>query len=206
MAPKTTQPPRIAEKLVNWLAAAYEPIVGDFAEEFEGRVEGNGRFRATIWYWQQLIRSTPALVQLNLTDRYDRRCQSMIVKLTKRDKWFLILGIIFLIPATSIGFTGILSSAFGVSGPMNSMFDFVRSSPLLVWFVHPVVIMGGLILAFLLNALPVFRFDWSNQQDQVIGTVAIRKGYVWQLVVIGVVTFFVLLIFVYLLAENFAVF
>jgi len=188
------------------LAAAYDPIVGDFVEEFERVVEKNGRFSATLWYYQQLIRSIPALILLNLIYQYERRWQPMMKVLTKRDKLFLVLGILLLIPAVLIGITGILSSAFGVSGPMNSMFDYLHSSPLLAWIVHPITIMGGLVAAFFLNALPVFQLDVSNQADRFVGTIAIRKGYMLQLAVIGVVTFFVTLIFFYLLAENFALF
>ena len=199
------KPPRLAEKLLARLAAVHEPIVGDFAEEFAQMVEENGRFQAFTWYYQQLIRSLPALVQLNLTEQYERRWHPMIKALTTRDKLFLVLGILLLIPAALIGTTGILSSAFGMSGPMNSMFDFLQSSPLLAWIVHPVTIMGGLAAAFLLNALPVFQVSMSNQEDRLVGTIAIRKGYVLQLAVISVVSFFVSLIFLYLLAENFGI-
>lgn len=204
MLPQRAVPPRMAEKLLHLLAppAGREWIMGDFREEFAEGVGENGRFRATIWYWQQLFRSAPALYRLKLIHQYERRWLPMMTTLSKRDKQFLFLGVLLLIPAMLIGIPGILFSAFGLAGPMNGIIGFLESSPLLAWLIHPVLIMGGLAVAFLLNALPVFQFSLSNQEDRFVGMIAIRKGRLLHLTVIGVVAFFALLIVTYLLAEN----
>ena len=179
--------------LLRWLGAP-EFIIGDFVEEFEQVVAENGRFQANIWFGQQLIRSIPALCQ--------RRWQESMKTLTKRDKQFFVFGSLALIPALMIGVTGSLHSLFGISAPMNNMFDFVRSTPLLAWLIHPAVILGGLVVAFVLNALPVLHISLYNQDEAWQGTISLRKGYWLHLIVLGTAVLFGLIIFLYLLAEN----
>jgi len=187
------EPPRIAEVLLHWLGTP-DYIIGDFVEGFESVMVRNGRFRATVWFWQQLIRSTPTLCQ--------RRWQIMMKALTKRDKQLFVFGVFLLIPALLIGVTGVLHSVFGISTPMNNMFDFLYSSPLLAWIVHPAVILGGLAAAFLLNALPVVQISVRNQEEVLVGSLTIRKGYWLHMGVLATAVLFLLGIFLYLLAEN----
>ncbi len=185
--------PRLVERLLGWLGVP-DYIIGDFVEEFARGVVRNGRFRANIWFWQQLIRSTPVL--------YQRRWQAIMKTLSKRDKQFFVFGIFLLIPALLIGVTGILHSVFGILAPMNNMFDYLYSSPLLAWIVHPVVILGGLTAAFILNALPVLQISVRNQEEALVGSLTIRKGYWLHLGILATAVLFVLVIFLYLLVEN----
>ena len=192
MSSKHCQPPRLAEQLLIRLGAP-DFIIGDFAEEFEQVVE-NGHIQANIWYWSQLFRSTPTLCQ--------RRWQATMKTLTKRDKQFFVLGVFLLIPALLIGVTGVLHSVFGISAPMNNMFDYLRNTPLLAWIIHPGVILGGLVGAFILNALPVLHISVQNQADSFVGSVSIRKGYWLHMMVLGTAVLFLLIIFSYLVVEN----
>ena len=66
MTDKFPLPPKLAERLLGWLKAP-DYIVGDFSEGFEIDVTQNGRFRASIWYWQQLLRSTPIFIAKELS-------------------------------------------------------------------------------------------------------------------------------------------
>jgi hypothetical protein len=190
---KLSGPPRLAETLLRWLGAP-DYIVGDFVEEFEDVLEWYGRFRANIWFWQQLLRSVPALCQ--------RRFQKAMKSLTKRDRQLFVFGILLLIPALLIGVTGILHSVFGISAPMNSMFDYLYRSPLLAWIVHPAVILGGLLGAFVLNAVPVLQINVRNQEEALVGSLTIRKGYWLHIGVLATAVFFFFVIFLYLLVEN----
>lgn len=192
----SSQPPRLAEAMLYWLAAQ-ECIIGDFAEEFEMALGENGRFQAKIWYWQQFIRSTPALCQ--------RRWQTSMTPLTKRDKQFLIFSVLSLIPAMLIGIPGVLFSVFGLAGPMNAVFGTLEGSVWVSWLLHPLTIMGGIALAFLLTAWPVIQLEVNNQQGQLI-SLTLRKGYWLHLAVLGTAVLFMLLIFAYLLAENLQIF
>ncbi len=194
MSKNSSMLPRFAEALLHWLDAP-DYIVGDFVEEFENLAMQNGRFQATLWFWQQLIRSIPALCQ--------RRWQMMRQRLTRRDKQYFVFGVLLLIPALLLGVTGVLHSIFGISGPMHSLFDSVGSRPLLAWVVHPVVILGGLAAAFVLNALPVLQISLRNQEEALVGSLTIRKGYWLHLGVLATAVLFLLIIFLYLLVENF---
>ena len=193
MSDASPETPRFVAGLLCWLGVP-EYIIGDFVEEFEDMVAKNGRFQANIWFWQQLIRSTPTLCQ--------RRWQIMMKSLSKRDKQLFVFGLFLLIPALLIGVTGILHSAFGISAPMNNMFDFLHSSPLLAWIVHPAVILGGLAAAFILNAVPVLQVSLRNQDEALVGSLTIRKGYWLHLGVLATAVLFVMVIFLYLLVEN----
>lgn len=197
MNDKHSEPPRVAETLLRWLGAP-DYIIGDFVEEFEGAEVRNGRFRANIWFWQQLLRSAPALSQ--------RRWQTIMTTLTKRDKQSLILSAVLLIPAILVVISGLLFSLFGLPGPMNALFGVFESNAWLSWLIHPVAIMGGLALALLLTAWPVVRLEVDNHQDRLVGSLTIRKGYWLHMVVLGTAVFFVLLIFIYLFAENLLLF
>lgn len=190
---RNSVPPTLAESVLHWLGVP-EFIIGDFAEGFEQVALRNGRFSANIWYWQQIILSAPALCQ--------RRWQTIMKTLTKRDKQLFLLGLLSLIPAFLIGVTGSLHSLFGFSAPMNRMFDFLYSSPLLAWIVHPAVILGGLAMAFILNALPVLQISLRNQDKALVGTISLRKGYWLHLGVLATAVLFGLIIFIYLLVEN----
>ncbi|KAA3658990.1 MAG: hypothetical protein DWQ04_23535 [Chloroflexi bacterium] len=47
--------------------------------------------------------------------------------------------------------------------------------------------------AFILNALPDFQISVRNHEDSVVGSVAIRKGHILQLIILGTVSMLVLL-------------
>ena len=71
-----------------------------------------------------------------------------------------------------------------------------------MWLIHPAVILGGLVVAFVLNALPVLHISLHNQDEAWQGTISLRKGYWLHLIVLGTAVLFGLIIFLYLLAEN----
>ena len=188
--------PTLLHMAVRWLKWLDAPIyiVGDFVEEFEDMARGNGRFWANYWLMEQLIGSTPTLCH--------RRWQTMIASLTKRDKQLLILSVLMLIPAMLVGVPGVIFSVFGVAAPMNTVFETLRSSVWLEWLINPLVVIGGIGLAFLLTAWPVVQLDFNNKQDQFVGSLTIRKGYWLHLGVLGTAVLFMLTIFIYLFAEN----
>lgn len=188
------QPPGLALAILR-LLAVQEHILGDFVEEFESVSLRNGRLRAKIWFWQQLFRSMPAMCQ--------RRWQTIMATLTRREKQLLILSFFSLIPAMLIGIPGLLFSVFGLAKPMNAIFGFLGGNIWLSWVIHPLVIIGGVGLALLLTAWPVIRLGEGNSQGRLL---IFRKGYWLHLLVLATAVFFILLIFTYLLAENFHIF
>lgn len=58
-------PPRFAERLLARLVVdrqAEHALLGDLAEEFASRAEGEGGRRARRWYWSQTLRAVPSLL------------------------------------------------------------------------------------------------------------------------------------------------
>jgi hypothetical protein len=68
---------------------------------------------------------------------------------------------------------------------------------------NPVVLLGGLILAFILNLVPVARIKIAD--GSLTGTIQLR-GKVSNLGVLAGVGFLLGIIFLYLLAENSGIF
>ncbi len=62
---KASHPPKTAE----WILSRIYPdkgeftSVGDFREEYEEVYQSEGPFRAHLWYWRQIIKSIPSLIQ-----------------------------------------------------------------------------------------------------------------------------------------------
>jgi putative ABC transport system permease protein len=62
---KASPPPKTAE----WILSRIYPdkgeftSVGDFREEYEEVYQSEGPFRAHLWYWRQIIKSIPSLIQ-----------------------------------------------------------------------------------------------------------------------------------------------
>ena len=202
------RPPRLMEWLIGKLLPFElgEMILGDFAEEYARYVEKNGRFSATFWYAQQLLRSIPALFRLNLNYQLERRWIPMIKSLSNREKQTFVIGILLLIPIMLVSIPGIIYSAFGQPAPMNAVSGFLESNAALSLLIHPVVVMGGLLIAFLLNALPVFSISLNNQNDRIVGSISLKKDHILQLTFVGICLLFGLVIFIYMLAENFHLF
>jgi hypothetical protein len=201
-------PPKLAEKVMFRLLPPdlRDGVLGDFAEEFEERAVGNGRFLPLIWYWQQLLKSVPAFCWLSVTYQLERRWIPMFKSLSTREKQTFSISILCLIPVLLITIPGLFHSFFGQSTMMNAVSLFFSNNQFLSIFIHPVVIIGGLLIALLLNVMPVFNLSLANQEDRIIGAISLKKGYILQYTVISICFLIGLIIFTYLLAENFQLF
>jgi hypothetical protein len=97
-----------------------------------------------------------------------------------------ILGLLLLFPAVVLVSTGLL----GLEPPKV--------------IVHPVFVMGGLLAAAVLNALPVLRVHLGHQEGTLVGTMSLRlRGTLLNLVALGLGCFLFATIAVYLFLENF---
>ena len=113
-----------------------------------------------------------------------------------RSNKLALAGAILVIPALLLVFGGVLQSGFGITRVNDALnFD--------LFLFHPVVIMGGLLLAFALNLLPVVRL--SYQEGVIISTVTV-KDRLLNVGLIGGIGLMGAIIFLYLLAENFQIF
>ena len=106
--------------------------------------------------------------------------------LMNRDVRVAVLGFALLLPALVLVSTGLL--------------HLERPDAL----VHPMLVMGGLLLALGLNALPVFRIRFDHEEGALIGTVSLRlRGTVLNLTALSLSCLLLATITAYLLVENF---
>ena len=105
-----------------------------------------------------------------------------------RDTQLAIGGFVFLLPALVLVSTGLADSDIRLPAAL----------------VHPVVVMGGLLLAFMLNAWSVFRFGVRQDGGDLVSTMSVRvRGTAMNLAAIGMSCFLVAIITAYLFVENF---
>jgi len=103
-----------------------------------------------------------------------------------RDLRVAVLGLVFLLPALVLVSSGLLG--------------FERADAL----VHPILVMGGLLLAFALNALLLFRVRLGHEEDALVGTVSLRlRGTALNLGTLGLSCLLLAAITAYVLVENF---
>ncbi len=106
-------------------------------------------------------------------------------------RFLAFFGFILILPALILVFAGLSHQFLGYSGMLN----WVNFQ---LFFFHPVVVMGGLAAAFLLNALAIVEV--SSKKDTFFRLRPhISLLNVW---IILFCIFFTSVIFIYLLAEN----
>lgn len=70
--------------------------------------------------------------------------------------------------------------------------------------VHPVLVMGGLLLACTLNAVSVLRVRFGQDGGNLVGTISVRvRGSVMNLMALAISCLLVATITAYLFVENF---
>lgn len=109
------------------------------------------------------------------------------------------LGLLLIVPALALCLGGILQGWLGATR-FNSTLETLKLDSLLF---NPVVLLGGLFLAFVLNLVPVVRVRWDD--GSLTGTIQLR-GKLLNLAILAGVGLLVGVIFLYLLAENFRIF
>ena len=107
-----------------------------------------------------------------------------------------LLGVILMAPALVLVFGGLLQSLFGPTGFNNAI-----DHDLIVF--HPVILLGGVFLALIINLLLVVRIQIRD--GTLIGVLQVR-GYLPNLTVVAATGLISGVISVYLLAENLQIF
>lgn len=187
------QPPRLGERILSLFLDQEdkEAVIGDFEEGFYLVASKFGLRKARRWYWFEIVRSTPALFFF-INKKFTRSA------IMKSDHKLAIAGFVLIIPALILCFGGILQSFFGLTQVNDGInYDF--------FIFHPLIIMGGLILAFGINLQSVMRVRFQFQDGTLVSTIKV-KGKVLNLGLVAVIMFLLATIFLYLLAENFQIF
>src|SRR5262249_9012488 len=96
------------------------------------------------------------------------------------------VGVVFLLPASVLVSSGVLG--FTVPSVV----------------IHPLLVMGGLLIALLLNSLSVLRVQTEREQNDGVSAVTLRiANQRFNLAVLAMSVLLLAMIFAYLFVENF---
>jgi hypothetical protein len=199
-------PPFVPERILSLLSTGREreAILGDFAEEFNQIASQRSPRRANFWYWLQLCQSAPSLGRLKMEHEIEKR-GFLMRKQSIGSKRIFFIGFLLLIPTFLIAIPGLFQSALSITAPNEFLDRLYLQIPIFEILINPVIILGGLFLAFALNVSQIIRIGIKRQEDSLVGTVAARGNLLhWGVVLTCLL--FALVILTYLLAENFQVF
>jgi hypothetical protein len=114
------------------------------------------------------------------------------------------IGFVLTLPPLFFVSAAVLKYGLGV-GYLFDMLDIFYSSPdrLRVFnIVSPIVFLGGLLLALVLNLYPILRLNLRRDNDTTISTVTV-KAKLWNLIVVAVSFFLLVTLIGYAFLENF---
>lgn len=176
-----------------------EPVLGDYAEICS---QQDSQGQANAWYWKEAFRSAPTLLQLKLSRQFERSFTVMNKNMGLHNKNFLWISLIALIPALMLIIPGLSQSFFGYFGFNNALDNLYTRTPYLEILRSPVLLLGGLLLAFILNLLPALTLRFSRGSEGLTGVITFKPVLVhWAL--IGMSLLMVGIILMYAFFENF---
>lgn len=199
----TLRPPKSAERMLAFLLTPdnSESILGDFAEMFnEHASQGNIR-KACTWYVMQVLMSTPSLVNLKLSDLFERSFKTMTGNFGMHKKSSLWISLIALIPALILIIPGILQSGFGYLVLNERLDTLYADAPALKIVTAPVILLGGIFLAFVLNAIPAIRLRFERQPEGLTSVITF-KPLLWHWIFIGLSILMAGILLTYGILEN----
>jgi hypothetical protein len=195
------QPPKLAERILSLLLTPKdaEIVLGDFAEICS---QQDNQRQANSWYWKETLRSAPALLQLKLAHQFERSFTVMNKNMGLHNKNFLWISLIGLIPALLLIIPGLSQSLFGNLGPSNAMDNLYTNAPYLEILRSPVLLLGGLLLAFFLNLLPALTLRFEQGPEGLTSVITFKPALLhWAF--IGASLLMVGIILIYAFFENF---
>jgi hypothetical protein len=193
-------PPKQAERILSLLLTSEdaETILGDFTEIYN---QQNDHRQADAWYWKETFRSAPALLGLKLTRQFERSFTVMTKNMGLHNKNFLWISLVALIPALLLIIPG-LSQSLGNMTPNNAMDNLYAKAPYLELLRSPVLLLGGLLLAFILNLLPALTLRFERGTEGLTSVITFKPLLIhWAF--IGMSLLMVGIILVYAFFENF---
>ena len=126
----------------------------------------------------------------------------MTKNLQLHNRNFLWISLIALLPALLLVIPGVSQSLLGYMGPNNAMDNLYANAPYLEFLRSPFILLGGLLLAFILNVLPALTLRFERQPEGLTGVITFKPVLVhWAIV--GLSLLMVGIILVYAFFENF---
>ena len=119
-------------------------------------------------------------------------------------KWLTMLSFVLVVPALYFVSANLFKYQLGVDvlySPIAWLQDLPNGQQLFEIIFSPVVILGGIFVAAIINTFSVLRFAVRREEGEVISTITL-KTRVWNLVVLGLAVGLSAILFAYLLAEN----
>lgn len=171
-----SHPPKLAELFLMsmLIPGEKEVVLGDFEELFH-KILGHSNVRkARSWYWMQVCRSAPALIQLKLSNEFERSFTTMIKNMNLHNKPSLLISLIALIPALIVIIPGIMQSGFGYFEANKALDATWVKVPVLKTLISPVVLLGGLFLIFILNAIPAMKLRFERQPEGLTSVITFK--------------------------------
>jgi fatty acid desaturase len=199
-SPSPVSPPYLAEWILRRLVDAedMDAILGDFAEEYHSR----SGTKANWFYWRQTLGSCLPLIGLKVSRQLERSLtmlEKMPLVQNKRSFW---VSLIALLPAFLLVTVGLLQSGFGITAPNDALDALFQKYAALKLIIHPLVLLGGLGVAVVLNLLPASQLRWSRESQSLSATITLKNNLLhWALV--GISLMLLGIILVYSVIENF---
>ena len=197
-------PPVLGESVISLLLTEEnsEEVLGDLAEMFNAHGHQGNLKKAQIWYYIQIVRSAPSLFQIKLSNILQRSFDTMSTNLNSHNKSSLWISLIAIIPALVLIIPGILQSGFGYFGANNARGTLFVTVPALKLLINPIILLAGLLLAFIMNVLPAMTFHFERKPEGLTGTVTF-KPVLLHWVFIGASILMVGIVLIYAFFENF---
>lgn len=126
----------------------------------------------------------------------------MSKNLNSHNRPSLWISLIALIPALMLVIPGILQSGFGYLSANDARDALFASVPALEFLINPVILMGGLLLAFVINILPAMTFRFERKPEGLTSTITF-KPVVLHWIFIGASVLMIGIIAIYAFFENF---
>ncbi len=173
-----------------------EAVIGDFEEAFsDRRTRGFGRLKSSLWLTSELIHSGPHLAYQTVQHFWKRRTTMMTSDSATRNQSYLaVIGFVALMPAATLLASGVMQTFFGETAISETVFS----------TLHPAIVLGGLMIALTLNAIPLFRIEYHADSVALSGTITLKGRWRNAMVVVGG-CLFLSAIFLYLCLENFRI-
>jgi hypothetical protein len=116
----------------------------------------------------------------------------------------LWISLVALIPALMLIIPG-LSQGLGYTAPNNAIDNLYANAPYLEILRSPVLLLGGLLLAFILNLLPALNLRFEKGTEGLTGVITFKPALIhWA--IIGMSLLMVAIIMIYVFLENFGPF
>ena len=197
-------PPTLGEAVISLLLTKEnsDEILGDLAEMFNAHGHRSSLRKAQLWYYLQIVRSAPSLMQVKLSNTLQRSFESMSTNLNSHNKSSLWISLIAIIPALVLVIPGVLQSGLGYQGANVARDALFTTVPALELLINPIILLGGLLLAFVMNFLPAITFRFERKPEGLTSTITFKPAILhW--VLIGASVLLVGIILIYAFVENF---